>query len=202
MTPRNCKNGIVRGIERIRMKVWLVTFFIVLLNVSAQPDTADSITEGMTPLGVKIQEVAPILDKLMERNPPDERFPHYTVWTLYGQNDTSVYLTHDSAGNIYGAFFQFYMGWDKNREEHYNQCLPIARFLVHTFMRDQKPSLKELNLAFREIELSKKLKTYRESDRVMYFRYKIGSSLPEIEDGYRCFRIEIGGPESVPSEDT
>lgn len=180
----------------------LAVFLVFLLTVSARADSADSLTEGMTRLGLKMRDVAPVLDKLMERNPPDERFPHYTVWTLYGQNDTSVYLTHDTKGNICGAFFQFYMGHDKKREEHYNQCLPIARYLIHTFMREQRPSLKEIDTAFREIELSKVIKTYRDADRVMYFRYKIASSLPEKEDGYRCFRIEIGGPERKPSEDT
>jgi hypothetical protein len=94
------------------------------------------------------------------------------------------------------------MGHDKKREEHYNQCLPIARYLIHTFMREQRPTLKEIDTAFREIESSKAVKTYRESDRVMYFRYKIASSVPEKEDGYRCFRIEIGGTERKPSEDT
>jgi hypothetical protein len=180
----------------------LVTLLLLLLIGSAHADTADSLTEGLTQLGLKMRDVAPTLDKLMERSPPDERFPHYTVWTLYGQNDTSVYLTHDSTGNIYGATFQFYMGHDKKRENHYNQCLPIARFLIHTLMREQRQSLKDIDLALREIESSKAIKTFKESDRVMYFRYKVAKSLPENQDGYRCFRIEIGGPEIKPSEDT
>ena len=86
----------------------LAAFLVLLLTASAHADTADSLPEGMTRLGPKMRDVAPVLDKLMERNSPDERLPHYTVWTLYGQNDTSVYLTHDSKGNICGALAAFF----------------------------------------------------------------------------------------------
>lgn len=183
------------------MKTFGALLAIFMITTALRADTAESLTEGMLRLGPKMAEVTPVLDKLMERNAPDERFPHYTVWTLYGQNDTSVYLTHDSTGHIYEAFFQFYLGHDKRREEHYNQCLPIARFLIHTFMKKQRPSINEIDAGLREIEHTRAIKTFREPDRVVYFRYKMASSLPEIEDGYRCFRIEIGGPEKAPSED-
>jgi hypothetical protein len=182
------------------MKTFATLLMTFMAVTSLRADSADSF-DGVPRLGPTMAEVAPILDKLMERNAPDHRFPDFTVWTLYGQNDTSVYLTHDLQGNIYRAFFQFYLGHDKKREEHYNQCLPIARFLIHTFMKKERPSIKSIDDSLREIEHTKTIKTFREPDRVMYFRYKTAGSLPEIEDGYRCFRIEIGGPESTPSED-
>jgi len=184
------------------MKTFAALLLIFMIVPSLRADTAESLTENMPRLGPKMAEVAPILDKLMERNSSDHRFPQYTVWTLNGQNDTSVYLTHDSKGNIYAAFFQFYLGHDKKREEHYNQCLPIARFLIHTFMQKERPSIKAIDVGLREIEHTKTIKTFRETDRVMYFRYKMAKTVPEEEDGYRCFRIEIGGPEKTPSEDT
>ncbi|HEY8898993.1 MAG TPA: hypothetical protein VIM61_01070 [Chthoniobacterales bacterium] len=180
-------------------------FYAVILLCTlhrAYCETPDELTADLHPLGVSMKEVAPALDKLMERNDPDERFPHYTVWTLHGQNDTSVYITHDSHGKIYGAFFQFYLGHDPQREHTYDQCLPIARFLILSLMRDNKPSINEIDKALRDLEKTKNTKTFREKDRVMYFRYKRASSMPESEDGYRCFRIEIGDSSRTPSEDT
>jgi hypothetical protein len=151
-------------------------------------------------LGHSVKELGPTLDKLMERTPQDHRHPHLSQWTLYGQADTSVSLEQNRKGRVSGVTMQFYLGWDKKREEHFNQCLPIAKFLIATFMPKHAMSIAEIEKALREIEHTRNTKAFREPDRVMYFRYKM--SLPEDDDGYRCFRIEIGGSDAKPSTDT
>lgn len=161
-----------------------------------------AVSASAADLGVTVKQVGPTLDKLLERSPKDHRHPHLTVWTLYGQADTSVYLTHNPEGVISAVMIQFYLGWDKDREAHFNQCLPVARFLIHTFMRKQPMSLADVREGLREIEHTRNIKEFREADRVMFFRYKMASSLPEEQDGYRCFRIEIGGVDTQPSTDT
>jgi hypothetical protein len=152
-------------------------------------------------LGVKLNDVAPTLSRLMEPIPVEVRAPRVSGWSLYGQNDTAVWVTVDKSGWIRSLSFQFYLGWDRDREAHFNQALPIARYLITTLMRRQSLSLSEIARQLRAIEHTDTAKEFREPDRVMYFRYKRAQSVREAEDRYRCFRIEIGGPDARVSED-
>ena len=184
------------------MKFLLAFLFLIGASLSTEADDIAANIENEPSLRVKLKDLEPTLDKLMIRCTKDHRHPHLSQWTLGRQVDTSLYITHDSKGDVKGATLQFYLGYDKNRENHLQQCLPVARWLIQSLMKDQKMTVAEIEMALREIEHTTKIKEFREKDRVMYFRYKMARTVSEDEDGYRCFRIEIGGPSVKPSTDT
>ncbi len=152
-------------------------------------------------LGVRLHDIAPTLDLLMEPIALDARMPRVRGWSLFGQNDTAVWVTVNARGWVRMVSFQFYLGSDPDREAHFQQSLPIARYLIGTLMWHQRLTLGEIAAQLRAIEHTDNIKEFREPDRVMYFRYKKARSVPEAQDGYRCFRVEIGGPDTVVSEE-
>jgi len=185
-----------------KMKL-LVAFLVSTgMSLSTYADDIAAYIQKEPSLSVNLKDLEPTLDKLLIRCTKDHRHPHLSQWTLGRQVDTSLYVTHDAEGDVKGATLQFYLGYDKNREKHFQQCLPVARWLIQSLMNEQAMTVAEIEKALREIEHTTKIKEFREKDRVMYFRYKMASTVPEEEDGYRCFRIKIGGPKSKPSTDT
>jgi len=174
------------------MRLFVFHALLVLASTMMRADDLTAYVEKLPSLGVKLTELAPAIDRLMERSEQDERFPYQTRWTLYGQADTALYLVCGTDGLVREASMQFYLGWDQNRERHYDQCLPIARFLIHSLLKQYRPSLKDIDAELRKIEHTQLTKDVREKGRALIYRYKMGSVTPEEQDGYRCFRIEIG----------
>ena len=140
----------------------------------------------------KLSRVKTKLDKLLvyQAN-KDPRKPWLEEWMLpnYPKADTGISMYVDR-GYIMQFTYQFYLGFDTEREAHYKQSIPLLKSLFDLFM----PSLK-----LSEDDIEQKLQTAKATDtpqrltdgkRVVYFRYK--HAIPEPTDTYRAFRVEFG----------
>jgi hypothetical protein len=183
------------------MKILVALLLFAGVSISIQADDIPAYVEKQSSMGLNLKDIKPTLDKLMISCTKDDRHPHLSQWTLGRQVNTSLYITHDSKGDVKQAMMQFYLGYDKNREKHFQQCLPVVRWLIQSLMNDQNLTVDNIEKALREVEQTKKTKEFREKDRVLYFRYKTAGVVPEEKDGYRCFRVEIGSSSYKPSTD-
>jgi hypothetical protein len=158
-----------------------------------------AVAHGAEPASVAFKPVATVLDRIMQREPGYDRIPKTAFWNLYGQNDTSAYLHHDGKGLATGAFLQFGIAHDKRRDQHYQQCLPIAKYLIATLLPNLKMSIADIDSNLQTARTEKRVLRFNDGERVIFFRYKF--SEPEDKDTYACYRIEIGGKDLQVSTD-
>ena len=157
------------------------------------------VAHGAESADVPFKPVATVLDRIMQREPGYDRIPNTAFWNLYGQNDTAAYLRHNGNGLVTGAFLQFGIAHDKQRGQHYQQCLPIAKYLITTLLPNLKMSIADIDSNLQTARTEKRVLRFTDGDRVMFIRYKF--SEPEDKDTYACYRIEIGGKDLQVSTD-
>ena len=158
-----------------------------------------SVAYGAESNAVAFKPVATVLDRIMLRDPGYDRLPNTAFWSLYGQNDTAASLHHNSKGLATGAFLQFGIAHDKQRVQHYQQCLPIAKYLIATLLPNLNMSIADIDSNLQTSRTEKRVIRFNDGERVIFFRYKF--SEPEDKDTYACYRIEIGGKDLQVSTD-
>jgi len=150
-------------------------------------------TSALAHTGIRLQDLRRKLDRVMEyEGNGGSKTGSMYEWRIpnYNQADTELRAFVDFDDYITDAEYDFYWGFDQEREKHFEQSIPILKAMCNAFMPSLRLTEKDIRDALNQARTKRQPVIFVSKNILCTFSYQCSTPIEE-NDRYRCFVVRF-----------